>query len=74
MPKYESDICIIGSGLSAAMLAEKLSEKRPGVAITVVEAGAALFDSANRLNYHLRSTNYGENAWPGDNRSHTPLS
>ena len=39
MPTHESDICIIGGGISSAMLAQKLSELRPGLAITVVEAG-----------------------------------
>ena len=31
MPVYESDICIIGAGISAAMLAQKLVELLPGV-------------------------------------------
>ena len=34
----ESDICIIGSGISAAMIAEKLAEERDA-RIVVVEAG-----------------------------------
>ena len=66
MPTYDSDICIIGSGLSAAMLAEKLAEKRRGLAITVVEAGPALFDVGNRARYRQRSLDYDESAWPGD--------
>ena len=39
MTRYESDVCIIGAGISAAMLAEKLLEKKPGLTITFVEAG-----------------------------------
>ncbi len=66
MPTYETDVCIIGSGLSAAMLAEKLAETRPGLDITVVEAGAALFDVDNRVRYRQRSLDYDESAWLGD--------
>ena len=35
----ESDICIIGSGISAAMVADKLARQRPNTSIVVVEAG-----------------------------------
>lgn len=66
MPRYESDVCIIGSGLSAAMLAEKLAEQRRGLAVTVVEAGKALFDVRNRFTYRQRSLDYRENSWPDD--------
>jgi len=40
MPRrvVESDVCIIGSGIAAAMVAEKLAEERR-LSITVVEAG-----------------------------------
>ena len=63
---HESDICIIGGGISAAMLAQKLAELKPGLAITVVEAGTKIFDVENRAKYRQRSLDYGENAWPGD--------
>ena len=33
----ESDICIVGSGITAALLAEKITEER-GVTVVVVEA------------------------------------
>lgn len=66
MVRYESDVCIIGGGISSAMMARKLSELRPGIAITIVEAGAKLFDAENRMEYRRRSLEYGENAWPGD--------
>jgi quinoprotein glucose dehydrogenase len=63
---HESDVCIVGGGISAAMLAEKLSELKPGLAITVVEAGRKIFDLENRAKYRQRSLDYGENAWPAD--------
>ncbi|HEV1287751.1 MAG TPA: GMC family oxidoreductase [Bryobacteraceae bacterium] len=66
MPVYESDVCIIGAGISAAMLAQKLSELRPGVSITIVEAGRSFFDFENRFHQRERMTKYGENPWPGD--------
>jgi len=66
MPVHESDICIIGAGISAAMLAQKLAELRPGLSITIVEAGRSLFDQENRFKYRDRNIKYGENPWPGD--------
>ncbi len=66
MPVHESDVCIIGAGISAAMLAQKLSELRPGVSITIVEAGRSIFDFENRFTYRDRMIKYGENPWPGD--------
>ena len=45
---------------------EKLSELKPGLAITVVEAGQKIFDFENRASYRQRSLDYGENAWPAD--------
>ena len=66
MPTFESDVCIIGSGISSAMLTEKLAEKLPGLAITVVEAGRAIFDAGNRVTYRQRSLDYGESPWPDD--------
>jgi len=66
MPRYECDVCIIGGGISAAMLAQKLAEIRPGTKITVVEAGNRLFDLEKRMDYRRRFLDYGENPWPGD--------
>jgi len=66
MPVFEADVCVIGAGISSAMLAEKLSELRPGLAITVVEAGSGLFDVASRVRARQRALDYGENPWPGD--------
>ena len=36
MPVHESDVCIIGGGITSAMLAQKLGERRPNLKITVV--------------------------------------
>jgi len=66
MSVYESDVCIIGAGICSAMLAEKLAELRPGLSITVVEAGRSIFDFENRFKYRERMIQYGENPWPGD--------
>ena len=66
MPRFESDICIIGGGITAALMAQKLAELKPDLSITIVEAGRRLFDTENRMNYRRRSLQYGENPWPGD--------
>lgn len=66
MARYESDVCIVGGGITAAMLAQKLSELRPGVTITIVEAGKRFFDLEKRMEYRRRFLDYGENPWPGD--------
>jgi glucose dehydrogenase len=64
--RIESDICVIGGGISAALLAEKIAERAPQLRVVVVEAGRRLFDSENRLEYRRRALAYGENEWPGD--------
>ncbi len=66
MPRYESDVCIIGAGITTAMIAEKLAELRPNATIQIVEAGKALFDFENRMEYRKRSLDYKENPWVGD--------
>ena len=66
MAVHETDICIIGGGITSAMLAEKLSELRPGASITVVEAGRSIFDAQNRGRYRERAMAYGEHPWPDD--------
>jgi quinoprotein glucose dehydrogenase len=66
MPVHECDVCIIGGGITAAMLAQKLAELRPGVKMVVVEAGSRLFDFEHRTARRQRMLEYGENAWPGD--------
>ena len=64
--RVESDVCIIGGGISAALLAERLSELAPRLTVVVVEAGQRLFDVENRRQHRQRALAYGENEWPGD--------
>jgi choline dehydrogenase-like flavoprotein len=66
MARYESDVVIIGGGVTGAMVAQKLSELRPTWSIIVVEAGKRIFDFENRFEYRQRNLDYGENMWPGD--------
>ena len=66
MPVHESDVCVIGGGITAAMLVERLAELKPNPHITVVEAGRSIFDRENRGTYHRRALEYGEHPWHGD--------
>ena len=61
----ESDICIIGSGITAAMIAEKLVEERQA-RIVVVEAGDETVPLAERAAQRARFVAYGENPWGRD--------
>ena len=63
---YESDVCIIGSGISATLTAQVLSERLPGASIILVEAGRAFLDVEARRRWRQRSLDYGENPYPGD--------
>jgi len=66
MPVHESDVCVIGGGITAAMLIERLAELKPGLRITAVEAGRSIFDRENRGTYHRRAIEYGEHPWHDD--------
>src|SRR4051794_25036342 len=66
MAVHETDICIIGGGITSAMLAVKLSQLRPDTHITVVEAGRSIFDVQNRGKYRQRALDYNEHPWPDD--------
>jgi choline dehydrogenase-like flavoprotein len=66
MAVHETDICIIGGGITSAMLAQRLAELKPGANIVVVEAGKSIFDTQNRGKYRERAMMYGEHPWPGD--------
>ena len=66
MARHEADIVIIGGGITAAMIAEKLTEVRPGVSVIVIDAGKRVFDAERRFEYRQRAADYGEHAWPGD--------
>jgi quinoprotein glucose dehydrogenase len=66
MAIHDSDVCIIGGGITAAMLARKLANLRPGTTITIVEAGRSIFDVENRGMYRDRALAYGEHPWRDD--------
>lgn len=66
MPVHECDVCVIGGGITAAMLIERLADLKPGLRITAVEAGRSIFDRENRAQYHRRAIEYGEHPWHGD--------
>jgi quinoprotein glucose dehydrogenase len=66
MRRVEADVVIIGGGITAAMVAAKLAERRPEWSVVAIEAGRRLFDVENRYDYRRRSLDYGENAWPND--------
>lgn len=61
----ETDVCIIGSGITAAMVAEKLAE-RPGVKILVIEAGDEVPNPTQWYGLRKRFMDYGESPWPKD--------
>ncbi len=66
MPRViESDLCIIGSGITAAMVAEKVAEEREA-SIVVVEAGGESAPLEDRARNRRRYLDYGENPWPDD--------
>ncbi|HEY8468845.1 MAG TPA: GMC family oxidoreductase [Longimicrobiales bacterium] len=61
----ESDVLIIGSGIAAAMVAEKLADEREA-RIVVVEAGDHAAPLEERPARRARYVAYGENPWPND--------
>jgi quinoprotein glucose dehydrogenase len=61
----ESDICIIGSGITAAMVAEKLTDQH-NAKIVVVEAGDDTVPLAERTKNRQRFLDYGESPWGVD--------
>ncbi len=61
----ESDICIIGSGITAALMAEKLAAER-AVSIVVVEAGGHSTPLRERAVRRARWQEYGESPWTND--------
>ena len=63
---HETDVLIIGGGITSAMLAQKLAQLRPELRITVVEAGRSIFDAQNRGRYRERALAYGEHPWHDD--------
>jgi quinoprotein glucose dehydrogenase len=61
----ETDVAILGAGISAAMVAEKLSDETESH-VTVVEAGNKVFNLSERFDRRHRFLSYGENPWPDD--------
>jgi glucose dehydrogenase len=61
----ESDVCIIGAGITAAMVAEKLAEEREA-RIVVVEAGGHSTPFRERARMRQRELAYGDNPWIDD--------
>src|SRR5262245_12934656 len=61
----ESDVCIVGSGISAAMVADKLA-RTTSASIVVVEAGDDTVPLAERPARRDRFLRYGESPWGRD--------
>jgi len=61
----ECDVCIIGSGISAAMVADRLA-RTTQKKIVVVEAGDEAPSLASRYPLRDRYLQYGESPWPDD--------
>ena len=61
----EADVCIVGSGISAAMVADKLA-RTTTKSIVVVEAGDDVIPMSARSATRDRFLAYGENPWPND--------
>ncbi|MDB4879704.1 MAG: oxidoreductase, partial [Gemmatimonadetes bacterium] len=61
----ESDICIIGSGITAAMVADRLA-RTTRQRIVVVEAGDEAPPLGRRYALRDRFLRYGESPWPDD--------
>jgi quinoprotein glucose dehydrogenase len=61
----EADLCIIGSGITAAMVAERVAEEREAT-ILVVEAGDDVVPLGARFARRRRFLDYGESPWPRD--------
>ena len=61
----EADVCIIGAGISAAMVADKLA-RTTSRSIVVIEAGDDYGPMSDRFVARERYQSYGENPWPRD--------
>ncbi|HEX6316821.1 MAG TPA: hypothetical protein VFZ73_18245 [Gemmatimonadaceae bacterium] len=61
----ETDVCIVGSGITAAMVAEKLTEER-NARVLVVEAGEEMPPMSDWYRLRKRFLDYGESPWPAD--------
>ncbi len=61
----EADVVVIGGGITAAMVAEKLTDERD-VDVLVVEAGTHSTPVERRFERRQRYLDYGENPWADD--------
>lgn len=61
----ETDVLIVGGGITAAMVAEKLTEERD-VDVVIVEAGRHSAPLDDRYERRQRYLDYGENPWTDD--------
>ena len=61
----ESDVVVIGAGITSAMFVERLAETTDAN-ITVIEAGDRIFNLEDRYAHRERFLRYRENPWPGD--------
>lgn len=60
MRSGEKDLCVIGSGIAGALVAEACAQR--GLSVVMLEAGAA-FDPTKRFEQHERLMVLGEPAW-----------
>lgn len=61
----ETDVCVVGAGITSAMVVERLAEDTTAD-ILVVEAGNEIFNLSERFGRRARFLAYGENPWPDD--------
>ncbi len=61
----ETDVVVIGAGITAAMFVDRLAETTDAT-IIVIEAGNKIFNLQDRAAYRERYLQYRENPWPGD--------
>ncbi|MCU0622506.1 MAG: GMC family oxidoreductase [Gemmatimonadaceae bacterium] len=66
MRTIETDVCVIGSGITAAMVAARLAEDAPASRVVVLEAGGWSTAPDERPKARDRWLAYGENPWHRD--------
>ena len=63
--RYETDVCIIGSGITGTLVAQKIA-RETNASVLVVEAGRSVDAGKQRAYRSSRFRNYEENPFPGD--------
>jgi quinoprotein glucose dehydrogenase len=63
--RIEADVCIIGSGITGILAAERIAELSD-VDIVMVEAGGRTTSARDRIGKRRRFIDYGENPWTDD--------